>query len=134
MDKFIGTWKLETNENFDEFLTYYGYSWLGRQAALASNIDLTIEKPDKEHVIKRIVDSTFMKADELYIFDGNFYINQENLKKKHTFEDNCIISEVKGDSFEWNEKICIENDKMIIKRTWSNNGTEYICSQVFSKY
>ena len=52
---------IEENINFDDFLKYYQYGWIKRKLALSSNIDLTIQKTNKENKLLRIIDSTFFK-------------------------------------------------------------------------
>ena len=133
MENFLGTWKLEKNENFGEFLIYYGYGWVKRQFALQSNIDLTLKKLDDNKLL-RIIDSTFLTASEEYIFDDNFRTNDTGLEKSHQFVNNEILSEVKNEKYHWNEINKIENGKLIINRYWKENGIEKKCRQIFIKY
>ena len=138
METFIGTWVLETNENLDEFLTYYGYSWVKRKAALASNIDLTIDQIQTNNAIKRTIDSTFMKNSEIYNFNSEESENEENLIKSHLFhhDTNSIISNVKSSdshplNINWVETAQINGNKLIIKRSWLENGIQKYCTQNF---
>ena len=133
MEQFIGKWKLLKNNNFDDFLKYYQYGWIKRKLALTSNIDLTIISTDDPNRITRLIESTFLTAQEDYIFDGEFHITNTNLYKLHKFEDNQILSEVKNDLFHWHEVNIIEGNKLIITRKWNENGIPKVCSQVFIK-
>ena len=133
MDKFIGKWILEENINFDDFLKYYQYGWIKRKLALSSNIDLTIQKTNKENRLLRIIDSTFLKTQEEYIFDGKFHKTPLNLEKYHLLENNQIVTEVKSDLFHWYETNTIKENKLIIQRKWFENGIEKTCSQIFTK-
>ena len=90
MDVFIGKWQLLENKNLEKFLQYYGYGWLSIKAALVANVDAYFEKTDNPNVIKRTIDSTFLKGVEEYNFDGNFNKNNENLRKKHSFREDTI--------------------------------------------
>ena len=135
MDNFIGKWQLKENINLDEFLIYYQYSWLKRKSALASNVDLILEKVSNNS-LKRTIDSTFMKSDELYIFDEQFHDNNMELLKKHTFRDNCIISSIKSTdnsvyNFVWVETASLDNNELNIKRNWIENGIQKECKQIF---
>ena len=130
MDNFIGTWKLETNENFDKFLKYYKYGWLKIQAALISNIDLTLTKT-AENQYNRIIDSTFMKATETYNIDGQYHANSENVNKKHTVVDEQLHTSANTDDIEWNEITQIINDKLVIERRWVEGGNQLTCKQIF---
>lgn len=134
MEDFYGQWELEKNINFDNFLIYCQYSWLTRQIALKSYINLTLEKGKNELELRRIIKSKFFNSDELYIIDNKFHINDKNLKKKHNFKDNILTTEIIGDISKWNEIINIENkNKLIIKRFWQQDGNEQICEQIFYK-
>ena len=97
MEKFIGTWKLEKNNNFDDFLKYYGYGWIKRKLALTSNIDLTIKETEESNKIIRIIDSTFLKAQEEYLLDDQFHKTSFGLEKRHKIVDGKILSEIKNE-------------------------------------
>lgn len=135
MDQFTGVWKLEKNDNLEEFLYYNGYSMFGAMAALASNIDLTLTKLN-DTMLTRTVDSAFMKTTEDYIFDDQFHENSEKLSKKHLFHNNMIYTTVKSTldnpiKMNWTEIAQIVDNKLIISRTWINNGKKCTCSQTF---
>ena len=139
MDSLIGKWKLLENKDLDKFLIFYGYGWVKRQLALVSNIDLKLEITENPNIIKRIIDSSFLSGEELYYIDNKFHKNNEGLDKQHELRDNKIYSKVQGTSFDgtkfifWNEIIEIENDKLIVRRFWEENGKQ-TCSQIFEKY
>ena len=73
MDQYIGKWQLLENKNLEKFLEYYGYSWFSIKAALVANVDVYFEKTQNKDIIKRTIDSTFLKGIEEYNFDGNFH-------------------------------------------------------------
>ena len=135
MENLLGKWKLETNVNFDEFLTYYQYNWVKRKVALASYIDLYIEKLE-DNIYKRTIDSTFLKNEEMYYLDGESHVNSLGFAKIHSINNNILTSEVTGKGLEWKEEISIENDKLIINRTWTEKGSSepQNSKQIFSKY
>ncbi len=133
MDQFVGTWKLEKNINFEEFLIYFNYSWVKRKLALASNIDLTIKKIDKNH-FKRIINSTFLKSSEDYMFDNQFHTNEQGLEKSHNIIENEIHTQVKNNNIQWTELNKIIDSKLVITRKWiDENGKIQKCSQIFIK-
>ena len=142
IDDFIGKWKLETNdENFKNFLYYYGYNWIKANAALVSNVDVTIIKKNTNPIIiSRLIDSSFLTTHEDYIFDNEFNTNSYNLQKKHQYINNQILSDIKGSSIcntrlvEWKEISYIHNNNLIITRKWINEDNQRIEStQVYSK-
>ena len=133
MEQFIGKWKLFENNNFDEFLQYYGYGWIKRKLALASNIDLTIQKTNEDNKLIRIIESTFLNNQEEYIFDGEFHKTPYGLEKCHLFENNQLLTEVKNELFHWYETNFIKDNKLIITRKWFEEGVEKTCSQSFIK-
>ena len=133
MEKFIGTWKLEKNNNFDDFLKYYGYGWIKRKLALTSNIDLTIKETEESNKIIRIIDSTFLKAQEEYLLDDQFHKTSFGLEKRHKIVDGKILSEIKNEQFHWYETNKIEDTRLFITRKWFENNNEKTCSQIFIK-
>jgi len=133
MDKFIGRWQLEKNENLDKFLEFYGYSWFSIKAALIANVDAYFEKTNKPTIIKRTIDSTFLKGTEDYIFDSEFHMTSENLNKKHQFENDIIYSVIHKDKNNWSENIKIIDGKLILKRFWKIDNKDLSCSQIFKK-
>ena len=133
MDKFIGKWQLEKNENLDKFLEFYGYSWFSIKAALIANVDAYFEKTNKPTIIKRTIDSTFLKGTEDYIFDSEFHMTSENLNKKHQFENDIIYSVIHKDKNNWSENIKIIDGKLILKRFWKIDNKDLSCSQIFKK-
>ena len=133
MDVFIGKWQLLENKNLEKFLEYYGYGWLSIKAALVANVDAYFEKTDNPNVIKRTIDSTFLKGVEEYNFDGDFHKNNENLRKKHSLREGKIFSEVYLQQKFWTEEIMVENEKLILKRFWINGEEQCNCTQIFVK-
>lgn len=134
MDIFIGKWKLEENVNFDEFLIYYNYNWIKRKLALASYIDLNIQKTDDENVLKRIIDSAFMKTEEDYNLNNIRQQNELGYYKSHQIIDGEIHTNADGKGITWKEFARIKNGKLHLTRTWHENGVEKTCDQIFSKY
>ena len=133
MDQFIGKWELVENKNLEKFLEYYGYSWFSIKAALVANVDVYFEKTRNKDIIKRTIDSTFIKGIEEYNFDGDFHKNSENLRKKHAFRENTIFSEVYLEQKFWTEQIRVEKDRLILNRYWNINNIAYNCTQIFKK-
>ena len=133
MENYIGKWRLEKNINLDGFLEYYGYNWLSRKAASCAEVDAIFEKTSSPNVIKRTIDSTFMKNSEFYKFDGKFYLNPENLKKKHLLKNNIIYTEVHKSTGNWNEQLSVEEDNLIVTRHWYRNKIMEKCIQIFKK-
>ena len=133
MENFIGKWQLEQNNNFDDFLKYYGYGWIKRKLALASHINLTIQKTNEDNKFIRIIESTFLNNEEEYIIDGKFHKTPANLEKCHLIENNQLLTEVRNELFHWYETNTINENKLTIHRKWFENGIEKTCSQVFIK-
>ena len=133
MKLFIGNWQLLENKNLDKFLEYYGYGWLAIKAALIANVDAYFEKTENKDIIKRTIDSTFLKGIEEYNFDGNFHLNSADLRKKHSLRDGKIFSEVYLEQKFWTEEIIIEKDQLILNRYWNINNIAYNCTQIFKK-
>ena len=132
MDKFIGKWKLETNENFDKFLKYYKYNWFKIQAALISNIDLDIVKLD-DNKYNRIINSTFMTAEEIYYIDNTFHANMEEVKKKHRQEGDILVTKAEFKDISWDETTQLTDSKLVIERCWTEGSTTLTCKQIFVK-
>ena len=139
MNNLVGTWKLEKNVNFGQFLEFFGYNWLRRKAALVSNIDLSLMPTAQEGVYKRKIDSTFMKDEENYIVDGKPYNNGKDLTKIHKVESDMLVSTISGkpnglkNEIKWTETIQIRDGNMVICRIWDKNGKTIGCRQIFSK-
>jgi len=139
MNNLVGTWKLEKNVNFGQFLEFFGYNWLRRKAALVSNIDLSLMPTSQEGVYKRKIDSTFMKDKESYIVDGKPYNNDKDLTKIHKIEGDMLVSTISGKpnglkkEIKWTETIQIQNGNMVICRMWDKDGKTVGCRQIFSK-
>ena len=132
MNKFIGNWKLETNIKFDDFLKYYQYSWIKRKLALSSNITLSIEKID-DITYKRIINSTFLNSEEIYVLDSQFHETPSKLLKSHSIKNDKLISKIIDKNIHWSEKSEIIKNKLHIKRTWIENTKEKTSEQIFIK-
>lgn len=133
MDKFIGKWSLEKNENLGDFLQYYGYNWIIIKAALLANVDAYFEETINPAVFKRTIDSTFIKGTEEYILDGAFRTTPANIDKKHSLVDGIIYTEVIRNGNNWSENIKINGDTLTMTRTWTIEGIESGCVQIFRK-
>ena len=135
MNDYLGTWKLETNENFDNFLKYIGYSWLKRKAALLADIDASfIQKNSK---FFRQINSTFLKEEEEYIFNNEYYETPYKLYKKHGIINDKVITEVKkvsNPNITWREEVYIINNKLILIRFWLEREKIQVCKQNFVRY
>ena len=134
MDSYFGKWKLQENINFGEFLTYYKYGWIKRKLALASYIDLSIEKTDNVNIIKRVIDSTFIKTEEEYDLTNVTKKNDLGYYKQHSMVGGEIHTQAEGNNISWQEIAKIEDNKLNIKRIWNENGIEKNCEQIFIKY
>lgn len=134
MEQFCGKWELQQNENFGAFLDYYQYPWMLQKLALISNIDvnITLLGPLK---LRREIDSTFYKKTEDCTFDNSLFVSDEGFHKRHRFEKNQILSDVthpeKGITF--HDCCYIENDKLIVEKTWEKNGNTCLCRQIYVK-
>ena len=105
-----------------------------RKIALASYIDLTIEKTDRENVVKRIIDSTFMKTEEEYNLNNIKQRNELGYDKWHQVVNDEIHTRAEGNGIQWKEVAKIDGDKLYMTRIWKENDNEKNCVQIFVKY
>ena len=133
MENFIGKWQLSENKNLEKFLEFYGYSWFSIKAALIANVDVYFLKNSDANSLKRVIDSTFLKGEEIYDFTGKIITNSENLKKTHYIKDGEIFSNVNLDNKNWTEHLVIQQDKLILQRNFNYKDEDLSCTQIFFK-
>ena len=131
MDNILGSWKLKKNNNFNKFLVFTQTPWYQRFIAENSPIDVSIVKKDNGYVKK--IESTFYNSEEFIILDDTVR-EYDKIKKKYTFENNIIDTDIKGTIVNWNEKIYKEGEKLIIEYSWLENDELKFASQDFCKY
>lgn len=138
MDKYVGNWKLEKNINFDDFLKYYQFSWMKRNMALLSNIDITIEKIN-ETTIKRNIESTFYTKEEIYYIDGIERKGNPNPEGKifhrtHYLKDDCFMSKITNKiDIDFIDKCYIQDSKLIVDKIWEENGIKKESRQIYCR-
>jgi hypothetical protein len=132
MDRFIGTWNLESNDNLDDFLLFYGYGWVSIEVAKLAHVEIRFERTNQPHTFRRLVESVFHTSDETYIMDGTFHSTPENVVKKHTIDEETLHSECHKDEKMWVERITVETGKLVVRRNWMKNGQTQSCVQTFS--
>ena len=133
MDKYLGKWKLEKNIDFDDFLKYIQYGWIKRKLAISSNIDVTIQKTDVENQYKRIIESTFLNREELYLVDGQFHNTDDKTQKCYTFKDGVLYTEAKQtNGIQWWESSKLEGTVLTINRHWFENNIKKTSRQIFN--
>lgn len=133
MDALFGTWILKKNINFELFLQYYGYGWMQRKVALASSIELDIQSGGSRRISKTIK-SNFFNANEDCVFDDQFHMNKNGIKKKNSFNKNVLTTIAEGTMGSWIERAYVSGTELHVERTWKErNGTHHSCKQIFIK-
>lgn len=130
MDQFLGKWKLIKNNRFSDFLIFTQTSWLIRSLALTSNIEVNISKNACGY--SKSVSSLFYNSHEDIILDKK-YSQSGSLKKKYYIQDKCVNSDIIGEIVNWNEKIFIESNKLIIEYLWLEDNMLKTATQDFIK-
>ena len=130
MENILGSWKLKKNNNFSNFLVFTQTSWYQRFIAENSPIDVSIVKKNNGYVKK--IESTFYNTEEFIIPDNTFR-DYNNIKKKYTFENNIIGTDIKGTIVNWNEKIYLQGESLIIEYSWLENDELKFASRDFYK-
>jgi len=98
MEKYIGTFKLEKNENFDDFLQKAGLNWMLRKLIIASGLQRTITKNDDGTY-------TFKKS------SGTTTILWENVKLNEWFKGKDFDGQEHEIRFELDGDVLIEKHK-----------------------
>ena len=130
MENILGSWKLKKNNNFTNFLVFTQTPWYQRFIAENSPIDVSIVKKDNGYVKK--IESTFYNTEEFIIPDNTFR-DYNNIKKKYNLENNIIDTDIKGTIVNWNEKIYLQGDSLIIEYSWLEEDELKFATQDFSK-
>lgn len=130
----IGTWTLlDNNGSFDEFLQYYGYTWLSRKAASVANADVTFSS-NTDHSLTRKIESTFLNGQETYYLDGKAHKTPDGLMKTHTVLDNDTLqSVVSMGMVEWTEDLQVVGDILFQSRYWYASGEKLSCISRFKR-
>ena len=126
---FAGNWKLLKNDaNLDAFMSFYGYGYLARKAAMLVNIHLKIVEM-ADNTLFKTVSSTFMNIEELYLINGKENEpSREGLVKTHTFSAGTLISTIykQSDSeIKWTETMALGDNgtALMVTRYWNSQST-----------
>uniref|UniRef100_A0A3B3TH25 Fatty acid binding protein 4a n=1 Tax=Paramormyrops kingsleyae TaxID=1676925 RepID=A0A3B3TH25_9TELE len=103
VDKFVGTWRMISSDNFDDYMKALGVGFATRQMGNMAKPNLLITVDDKG-VISMKSQSTF-KSTEI-----NFKLNEE-------------FDEITADDRKTKTKITLENGKLIQKQKWDGKET-----------
>lgn len=98
MDKFMGKWKQEREENLDAFLAAKGVPWFARKMAGSSALHMIIE--DKQEEGYRLYQYTTFRTIMDLVFKLNIELDFKQMdgaacKAKFFFEDEKLIQENK---------------------------------------
>ncbi|XP_012718056.2 fatty acid-binding protein, liver [Fundulus heteroclitus] len=106
IDPFVGTWSLDTSENFDEYLKEVGVNALKRGVATASSPDVVISKAD----------------------DGFISMKAGNIMTPHKikFKLNEEFDETTIDGRKARSTFTIENGKLVQKQSWDGKTTTLV--------
>tara|TARA_B110000971_G_C19687983_1_gene354114 strand:+ start:119 stop:523 length:405 start_codon:yes stop_codon:yes gene_type:complete len=132
MDSFLGKWRLIKNNDFNLFLIFTQTSWIERTVAENSNINVEI---------KKITDKSYSKSIESYFYNANENIKLDNtyklydkLKKRYSYNENKIQTDIIGTIVNWNENIFVnKKDQLVIEYVWSEDNLTKKASQIFEK-
>jgi len=132
MDNFLGKWRLKENINFDSFLIFTQLSWFERTIALSSPITLFLTKDIGNYTKK--IESLFYNSEEKIILDNTPRIYNK-IKKTYSKTPDEVNVNIVGEIVNWNEKISLKNNELIIKYTWDDEETKEktYASQIFTK-
>jgi len=132
MDNFLGKWRLKENINFDSFLIFTQLSWFERTIALSSPITLFLTKDIGNYTKK--IESLFYNSEEKIILDNTPRIYNK-IKKTYSKTTDEVNVNIVGEIVNWNEKISLKNNELIIKYTWDDEETKEktYASQIFTK-
>ncbi|KAJ8267571.1 hypothetical protein COCON_G00127430 [Conger conger] len=103
VDKFIGTWRIQSSENFDEYMKALGVGFATRQVGNMAKPNLTF-CVDDQGVICMKSQSTF-KTTEV-----KFKLNEE-------------FDETTADDRKTKSVVCIDNGKLVQKQSWDGKET-----------
>ncbi|XP_059844495.1 fatty acid-binding protein, intestinal [Hypanus sabinus] len=102
---FNGTWKVERNENYEQFMEQMGVNVMKRKLALHDNLKVTIHQDGNKFTVKE--SSTFRTKDVEFVLGVSF---------EYSLADG---TELQGS---WN----LEGDKLLGKFTRKDNGKELL--------
>ncbi|XP_061091337.1 fatty acid binding protein 4b [Conger conger] len=103
VDSFVGTWKMSSSENFDDYMKALGVGFATRQMGNMAKPSLIISVDDKGIIIMKS-QSTF-KTTEV-----KFKLNEE-------------FDETTADDRKTKTIITVENGKLVQKQTWDGKNT-----------
>ncbi|KAJ8288149.1 hypothetical protein COCON_G00008080 [Conger conger] len=103
VDSFVGTWKMSSSENFDDYMKALGVGFATRQMGNMAKPSLIISVDDKG-IISMKSQSTF-KTTEV-----KFKLNEE-------------FDETTADDRKTKTIITVENGKLVQKQTWDGKNT-----------
>ena len=126
----VGKWKLQKQEQFDNFLKYTQIPWYQRKIARYCKVLTNIIHNDDDKFTKE-VSATFYKMDPENIdFTKDEWIKSGTTQKKYHMEGDIINVDVKGSVVNWKEKIYYQDPNMIVEYHWLDGG---FAKQIFSK-
>jgi len=130
MFNLVGKWKLQKQEQFDNFLKYTQIPWYQRKIARYCKVLTNIIHNDDDKFTKE-VSATFYKMDPENIdFTKDEWIKSGTTQKKYHMEGDIINVDVKGSVVNWKEKIYYQDPNMIVEYHWLDGG---FAKQIFSK-
>ncbi|KAG5842582.1 fatty acid binding protein 4a [Anguilla rostrata] len=103
VDKFIGTWRMQASENFDEYMKALGVGFATRQVGNMAKPSLTFSVED-QGVICMKSQSTFKTT------EFKFKLNEE-------------CDEITADDRKTKTVVTIENGKLVQKQSWDGKET-----------
>lgn len=126
----VGKWKLQKQEQFDNFLKYTQIPWYQRKIARYCKVLTNIIHNDDDKFTKE-VSATFYKMDPENIdFTKDEWIKSGTTQKKYNMDGDVINVDVKGSVVNWKEKIYYQDPNMIVEYHWLDGG---FAKQIFSK-
>ena len=126
----VGKWKLQKQEQFDNFLKYTQIPWYQRKIARYCKVLTNIIHDDDDKFTKE-VSATFYKMDPENIdFTKDEWIKSGTTQKKYNMDGDVINVDVKGSVVNWKEKIYYQDPNMIVEYHWLDGG---FAKQIFSK-
>ncbi|XP_070798275.1 fatty acid-binding protein 5-like isoform X2 [Pituophis catenifer annectens] len=116
VEAFLGTWRLESNENFDMFLAELGIGAINRRLANMAREDTIISRNDNTFTIK--TKSTFKNSEFSFKLGEKFDENTIDGRKTQTLitlDDNNVLTQVQ----QWDGKECtitrkVDDGKLIV--------------------
>ncbi len=136
MDKILGYWRLKENKDFDNFLIFTQTPWWQRRIALNCAINLSLrcflKNPKGHNHYNKKVESLFYSTDENIILD-NEWRQYDDIRKKYSLKDQTVNVQILGTVVNWEEKIYMNNNNLVIKYVWKEGDKTKTATQKFTK-